>query len=95
MQYFIAEVSMAIFYLHSEGVIHRDLKLENIMMTLDGHVKLFDFGLSKVGVFKGKNLTNTFCGTPTYMAPELMDRRFYDEAIDLWCLGIITLELLT
>ena len=95
VRYFIAEVSMAIFYLHSEGVIHRDLKLENIMMTLDGHVKLIDFGLSKVGIFKGKNLTDTFCGTPTYMAPELMDHRFYDEAIDLWSLGIITFELLT
>ena len=95
VQYFIAEVSLAIFYLHREGVIHRDLKLENIMMTLDGHVKLIDFGLSKVGMFKLKGLTNTFCGTPTYMAPEIMNRRFYDAAVDLWSLGIITFELLT
>ena len=95
VRYFIAEVSLAVFYLHREGVIHRDLKLENIMLTLDGHVKLIDFGLSKVGIFKGKNFTNTFCGTPTYMAPEMMHRRFYDQAIDLWSLGIVTFELLT
>ncbi|KAI6652360.1 protein kinase C [Oopsacas minuta] len=93
--YYVAETSMGLFYLHNKGVIHRDLKLENIMLTLEGHVKIIDFGLSREGIFKGKHFTRTFCGTPTYMAPEIMNRGFYDSAVDLWSLGIITFELLT
>ena len=94
-RYYIAEVSLGLFYLHKKGVIHRDLKLENVMLTVDRHAKLIDFGLSRVGVFKEKNFAHTYCGTPTYMAPEMMNREPYDAAVDLWSLGIITFELLT
>ena len=95
VSFYIAETSLGLFYLHRKGVIHRDLKLENIMLTLDGHAKIIDFGLSREGIFNGKTYAHTFCGTPTYMAPEIMNRGFYDCAVDLWSLGIITFELLT
>lgn len=95
VSFYIAETSLGLLYLHRRGVIHRDLKLENIMLSLDGHVKIIDFGLSRQGIFNGKTYARTFCGTPTYMAPEIMNRGFYDCAVDLWSLGIITFELLT
>jgi len=83
-------ISRGVKYLHSKKkIIHRDLKPENILMK-DGHPKISDYGLSKI--LQGK--ATTCCGTPLYMAEEVVDGREYDFGADVWALGIIFLEML-
>ncbi|KAK8854306.1 hypothetical protein M9Y10_016866 [Tritrichomonas musculus] len=85
---YIAEMALALEYLHKIGIVYRDLKPENILIAKDGHLKLTDFGLSKdIGVVK---LTKTFCGTSEFMAPEMIDQRLYAYNVDWWSLGILT-----
>lgn len=88
-----AELTLALEYLHANGVIYRDLKPENILVQSDGHVALADFGLSKaVG---GEDVTtSTFCGTPEYLAPEMLTARAHTMAVDWWALGTLIFELL-
>lgn len=69
-QFYAAEVCLALKYFHENGVVYRDLKLDNIMLTLDGHVKVADYGLCKEDMWYGSQ-TGTFCGTPEFMAPEV------------------------
>ncbi|OHT00535.1 Serine/threonine-protein kinase Sgk2 [Tritrichomonas foetus] len=92
IQLYIAEIAYALEYLHSIGIVYRDLKPENILINKDGHIKLADFGLSK-DIFV-ESTTATFCGTPEYVAPELVKREQYSFSIDWWALGILTYELL-
>jgi len=94
-RFYLCEIVCAIEYLHSIDIIYRDLKTENVMLEQNGHVKLIDFGLSKLGMNEGV-LTNTFCGTVEYMAPEVVTRSpGYTKPADWWSYGIFTFDLLT
>ncbi|XP_035214680.1 serine/threonine-protein kinase Sgk2-like isoform X2 [Stegodyphus dumicola] len=92
-RFYAAEITSALGYLHAEGIIYRDLKPENILLDYQGHVVLTDFGLSKEGLAE-KDTTTTFCGTPEYLAPEVLRKQAYDKAVDWWCLGAVLYEML-
>lgn len=94
-RFYLSEIVCALEYLHDRDIVYRDLKTENVMLDQHGHVKLIDFGLSKLGMTEG-NLTNTFCGTVEYMAPEVVARSpGYTKPADWWSFGIFTFDLLT
>jgi serine/threonine protein kinase len=84
---------MAISYLHQNGIIYRDLKPENVLIDRDGYIKLTDFGLSKQNIFDNFSATS-FCGTPEYLAPEIIEKIGHGKAVDWWSLGAITYEML-
>nr|XP_054312969.1 ribosomal protein S6 kinase beta-1-like isoform X4 [Pongo pygmaeus]XP_054312970.1 ribosomal protein S6 kinase beta-1-like isoform X4 [Pongo pygmaeus]XP_054312971.1 ribosomal protein S6 kinase beta-1-like isoform X4 [Pongo pygmaeus] len=85
---------MALGHLHQKGIIYRDLKPENIMLNHQGHVKLTDFGLRKESIHDG-TVTQTFCGTIKYMAPEILMRSGHNHAVDWWSLGAFMYDMLT
>ncbi|KAG5888245.1 hypothetical protein JTB14_027927 [Gonioctena quinquepunctata] len=80
-------------YLHSRGIIYRDLKPENLLISLNGYIKLTDFGFAKKLPLHGK--TFTFAGTPEYVAPEIVLNRGHDKAVDYWAYGVFIFEMLT
>jgi serine/threonine protein kinase len=89
---YAAEIALALHHLHDLGVVYRDLKTENILLDAEGHIKLTDFGLSKD--LSAGDEASTFCGTPEYLAPEIIRHLPYGQAVDWWMLGILMFELL-
>ncbi|KAL6711062.1 Serine/threonine-protein kinase [Coniothyrium glycines] len=93
-RFYAAELLCALECLHGFNVIYRDLKPENILLDYTGHIALCDFGLCKLDM-KDEDRTNTFCGTPEYLAPELLTGAGYTKSVDWWTLGVLLYEMLT
>lgn len=93
-RFLIAEVILAIEYIHEQDIIYRDLKPNNILIDSDGHIKITDFGLAKEGMV-GMDSTNTFCGSPAYLAPELIKDKKFNKASDIYQVGVTLYEFLT
>jgi protein-serine/threonine kinase len=92
-RFYIAELVLALEHLHKYDIVYRDLKPENILLDATGHIALCDFGLSKPDLGSGE-LTNTFCGTTEYLAPEvLLDDHGYSKLVDFWSLGVLLFEM--
>ncbi|TKA55415.1 cAMP-dependent protein kinase type 1 [Rhodotorula sp. CCFEE 5036] len=89
-KFFAAEVALALDYLHSLDIIYRDLKPENILLGADGHIKVTDFGFAK----HVPDITWTLCGTPDYLAPEIVQSRGYNKSVDWYALGVLMFEML-
>lgn len=89
-RFYLSEIFVALDHLHSLGIIYRDLKPENVLLDIEGHILLTDFGLSKVALD-----AHTICGSLEYMAPEIVAEATYDKAVDYWSFGIMCHDLLT
>ncbi|KAJ2597627.1 Serine/threonine-protein kinase [Coemansia sp. RSA 1722] len=93
-RFYAAELLSALDCLHSYNVVYRDLKPENILLDYSGHIALCDFGLCKLNMGDNET-TNTFCGTPEYLAPELLQGRGYTKTVDWWTFGVLLYEMMT
>ncbi|PAA74471.1 hypothetical protein BOX15_Mlig018773g1 [Macrostomum lignano] len=93
-RFYLSEIVLALGHLHSQGIVYRDLKPENVLLSVTGHVKLTDFGLSKEAI-ADDGVTHTFCGTIEYMAPEILMRQGHGKAVDWWSLGTLVYDMLS
>ncbi|KAF4663101.1 hypothetical protein FOL47_005900 [Perkinsus chesapeaki] len=93
-RFYASEILLAIEYLHKYDIVYRDLKPENVLLDADGHVKLTDFGLSKEGIMDNSS-AKSMCGTPEYLAPEILEKKGHGKAVDWYSLGALMYEMLT
>jgi len=92
-RFYIAQITLAMTYLHDRGIIYRDLKLENLLLDNKGNIKITDFGLCKEEIHHGST-TSTFCGTPEYLAPEVLEDNDYGRPVDWWGVGVVMYEMI-
>ncbi|KAJ3081389.1 Serine/threonine kinase [Rhizoclosmatium hyalinum] len=92
-KFYACEVLLALDFFHKNNIIYRDLKLDNIVMCPDGHIKVIDYGICKENMPYGQ-LTRTYCGTPDYMAPEILNQSKYSRAVDWWSFGVLIYVML-
>ncbi|KAL5504660.1 TPK2 [Sanghuangporus vaninii] len=90
-KFYAAEVALALNHLHTMNIIYRDLKPENVLLNHDGHIKIADFGFAKLC----PNMTWTLCGTPDYLAPEIVQQQRYNKSVDWYALGVLIFEMLS
>jgi serine/threonine-protein kinase ULK/ATG1 len=90
---FVTQISCGLYFLNKMNLIHRDIKPHNILISKSGNVKIADFGFIKE--YDESNMLDTLCGSPIYMAPEILKHRKYDAKVDLWSLGVVLFEMLT
>jgi len=94
-RFYAAELLLALGHCHDSGIIYRDLKPENVLLDSDGHVKLGDFGLAKDNIRHAYKGANSMCGTPEYMAPEILQQLGHGWCVDYWGLGMLVYEMMT
>jgi serum/glucocorticoid-regulated kinase 2 len=92
-KFYSAQIALALGYLHGSNIVYRDLKPENILLNKDGYIMLADFGLAKIIAQNGEN-PNSFCGTPEYLSPEMIEGSGHDHTLDWWALGILIYEMI-
>lgn len=93
-KFYAAQITLALEYVHSLDIVYRDLKPENVLLDAAGNIRLTDFGLSKEGVSDHSSGASSFCGTPEYIAPEVLARLGHGRAVDWWSLGALLYEMI-
>lgn len=92
VKFYAVQIIIAVGHLHEQNVVHRDLKMENILLDGDGYIKVIDYGLAKE--IEVDEYTRTQCGTPMYMAPEVLENSGHNKDVDWWALGVLLFEML-
>lgn len=92
-KFYACEVLLGLQHLHQQNIVYRDLKLDNILLTYKGHIKIADYGLCKENM-GFESTTGTFCGTPEFMAPEIISGKQYDRSVDWWAFGVLLFQML-
>mmetsp|Transcript_3971 Transcript_3971/g.4783 ORF Transcript_3971/g.4783 Transcript_3971/m.4783 type:complete len:243 (-) Transcript_3971:146-874(-) len=92
VKFYAAQIIIAIGKLHEKGIMHRDLKLENVMVDETGYIKIIDYGLAKM--LNDDEIATSYCGTPEYLAPEMVSSAGHDKTVDWWAVGIMIYEMM-